>query len=148
MGDVRVAHDASPNFERLVLFDGVCGFCETAVQWLLEHDRDGHLQFAPLQGETARRLRARHPEIPSGLDSLVYVEVLEGHERVLLRTAAVVAVCRTLPRTPLWAGFLGALPLPLADFFYRIFARLRYGIFGKRDVCRVPDVGERQRFLD
>jgi len=148
MAEAPVSNAASPGFERLVLFDGVCGFCEAAVQWLLERDPGGRFRFAPLQGETARRLRERHPEIPSGVDSLVYVEALEGRERVHLRTAAIVAVCRALPRPPFWVGALAVLPTSVADFVYSLFARTRYRLFGRRDTCRVPSPEERERFLD
>ena len=53
---------------QLVLFDGVCGFCDLTVQWLLQHDRASVLRFAPLQGPTAAALRlrgARELELPS-----------------------------------------------------------------------------------
>jgi len=148
MGEVPVPSAASPGFERLVLFDGVCGFCEGLVQWLLERDPDGRLRFAPLQGEAAQRLRGRHPEIPAGVDTLVYVEALDGRERVHLRTAAIVAVCRALPQPPFWLGALAVLPSALADVAYVLFARVRYRLFGKRDACRVPTPEERARFLD
>ena len=51
------------------------------VAWLLSKDRRRQLWFAPLQGETAARLRALHPEIPVDLDSVVLVD----HGRVHLR---------------------------------------------------------------
>lgn len=43
-----------PGGRHLVLYDGVCGLCDRAVQFLLAEDRDGVLTYAPLQGETAR----------------------------------------------------------------------------------------------
>ena len=46
---------------RIVLYDGVCGFCNGSVRWLIARDRDARLHYAPLQGETAAALRARHP---------------------------------------------------------------------------------------
>jgi len=147
MSETLLSNAVSPGFERLVLFDGVCGFCDAAVQWVIERDPDGRLHFAPLQGETARRLRERHPEIPDGVDSLVYVEMFNGSERVHLRSAAIVAVCRALPRPPFWGGVLAALPEFVADFLYSVFARARYRLFGKRDACRVPSPEERRRFL-
>lgn len=148
MSDVPVQSVASPGFERLVLFDGVCGFCEGFVQWLLARDPEGRLRFAPLQGEVAQRLRVRHPEIPAGYETIVYVEALGDGERIYLRTAAIVAVCRALARPPFWLGALAVLPTGPADRVYGLFVRVRYRIFGKRDACRVPTPEERARFLD
>jgi predicted DCC family thiol-disulfide oxidoreductase YuxK len=132
----------------IVLFDGVCGFCDAAVGWLVRRDPEARLRFAPLQGETAARLRARHPEIPGGLDTMVYVEGSGPTERVHLRSEAVFRACAAIARAPRWIRLAALLPRALTDLAYRIFARLRYRVFGRLDACRVPGPGERARMLD
>jgi predicted DCC family thiol-disulfide oxidoreductase YuxK len=67
---------------RLVLYDGVCVVCNRSVQWLLTADRKQRLHFAPLQGAAAAELRRRHPDIPTDIDTIVYVETDGGQERV------------------------------------------------------------------
>ena len=47
--------------ERLVLFDGVCGLCNRSIQWLIARDEGRVLRYAPLQGDTANRLRQAWP---------------------------------------------------------------------------------------
>jgi len=132
----------------LVLFDGVCAFCNGAVDWLLRHDPEGRLRFAPLQGETAARLRARHPEIPAEVDTLVAIETVGGRERVSLRSEAVFRACAAIADAPRWVRWLERVPRPLVDLAYRLFARMRYRAFGRLDACRVPRPGERSRILD
>jgi len=132
---------------RLVLFDGVCGFCDRAVRWLLAHDREARLYFAPLQGETAALLRARHPEIPEALDTLVYVEAKADGERVHLRSEAVFRVLFELPAPWRRLAWLRCLPRSLTDWAYDLFARQRYRLFGRSDRCAVPQPGERARFF-
>ncbi|HEY7723742.1 MAG TPA: DCC1-like thiol-disulfide oxidoreductase family protein, partial [Anaeromyxobacteraceae bacterium] len=56
---------------RIVLYDGACALCTGSVAWLVARDRGGLLRFAPLQGPTAARLRARDARIPAGLDGVV-----------------------------------------------------------------------------
>jgi predicted DCC family thiol-disulfide oxidoreductase YuxK len=138
-------HDPVP--PRLVLFDGVCGFCDRAVRWLLVRDREARLRFAPLQGETAARLRARHPVIPEDTDTVVYVEVADGNERVFLRSEAVFRLLAQLGRPWRWVAWLRFVPRPLTDWGYRLFARHRYRLFGKLDACPTPQPGERARFV-
>jgi predicted DCC family thiol-disulfide oxidoreductase YuxK len=82
---------------RLVLFDGVCVFCDGAVRKLIAADPDASLRFAPLQGETAKALRARHPEIPLDLDTIVFVEAAGAEERIHLRTDAVIRIAALVP---------------------------------------------------
>ena len=132
---------------RLVLFDGVCGLCDHVVQYLLDRDREARLTFAPLQGETAAELRARHAEIPDDIDTMVLVTNLDGEERVYLRSAAAFGVASALGGLWRAVAWLRVLPRPLTDLAYRAVAASRYHIFGKHDACRIPRPEERLRFL-
>jgi len=137
----------SPLPELVLLFDGECGFCDRAVRWLLARDPAGRLHFAPLQGETAAALRARHPQIPLDLDTAVLVERIGSEERVHLRSRAVLRALE-LVEFPGWRlAWLRLLPRGLADAAYRWFARGRYRWFGRLDTCRIPGPEERARFL-
>ncbi len=127
---------------RIVLYDGVCGLCNRTVRWLMKRDR-GRLWYAPLQGETAATLRARHPRIPVALDSVVLVE--DG--RVHLRSKVFLHAARHLSRPWRWAYALRWLPGFLLDPLYWLVAKLRYRLFGKYDTCRLPSTDERDRLL-
>jgi len=140
--------DAQRGAARIVLFDGVCAFCDGAVRWLLARDPGARLRFAPLQGRTAAALRARHPEIPEAFETLVYVERDADGERVYLRSAALFRVLAQLESPWRHVAKLRWLPRGLCDFAYRIFARLRYRLFGRLDACRLPGSEDAQRFLD
>jgi predicted DCC family thiol-disulfide oxidoreductase YuxK len=74
----------------VLLYDGTCGFCATSVQWVLQRDRRKTLCFAALQGETARPILARHPEL-ANVDSVVWVETDEAHGALLAAAAGSVA---------------------------------------------------------
>lgn len=131
---------------KLVLYDGVCGLCDRTVQWLLAHDPDGRLHYAPLQGATAAELRARHPEIPADIDTIVLVEVDANGERVFLRSHAAFRIARHLRGPARGLSLLSVLPRPLTDLAYRMVAAVRYRAWGKLDRCRVPSASERARF--
>ena len=141
-----VAHDSQP--PSLVLYDGVCGFCDLTVRWLLARDPEGNsFRFAALQGDTAAELRARHPELPQGIDSMACLETEDGVERLYLRSAAVFRILERLGGPWRWLAALGVLPRGLTDLAYRGFVRIRYRVFGRLDACRVPTTTERARFL-
>ncbi len=126
-----------------MLFDGVCGLCDRSVQWLLDHDPEGRLRFAPLQGPTAAEVLGRHPELPGGLDSIVFVE----GDRVRTRSHALWAICAHLPSPWRWARVLLWVPAPLSDLGYRLLAALRYRVWGKLDACRIPSPDQQAAFL-
>jgi predicted DCC family thiol-disulfide oxidoreductase YuxK len=39
----------------VLLYDGLCGFCDRTVQFILARDAGGPMHFAPLQGDYARQ---------------------------------------------------------------------------------------------
>src|SRR5215212_663883 len=80
----------------VLLYDGLCGFCDGTVQFILRHDRKQVLRFATLQGDFARQVIARHPEL-AGVDSLILVDHDDsGTERVQVRSSGALAVARYL----------------------------------------------------
>jgi predicted DCC family thiol-disulfide oxidoreductase YuxK len=148
MASANAASAGEPAWERLVLFDGACGFCDRAVRWLLERDAHGVLRFAPLQGRTAEALRRRHAEIPRELGSIVYLEAGGDGERVYLRSDAALRIAAAIGVAPRLAGVVARLPRGLRDAAYSAFARIRYRVFGRLEACRTPTPEERVRFLD
>lgn len=127
----------------IVLYDGVCGLCSKAVRFLIKRDRDKALVFAPLQGETAARLRVEYPNIPETLESVVLVENGRAH----LRSKAFLHVSRYLTRPWRWGWYFRWMPGFLLDLGYRLIAAVRYRIWGKSDTCELPAPDERARFL-
>jgi predicted DCC family thiol-disulfide oxidoreductase YuxK len=132
----------------VLLYDGVCGFCNKTVQMILDHDRKGTMLFAALQSDYGRAIVERHPGL-RGVDSVVYVERSQGGgERVHVRSDAALRVLKYLGGA--WKLLLVAyvIPKPVRDFFYDLFARNRYRLFGKYDSCMLPPPEVRARFLD
>ncbi|PYS81698.1 MAG: thiol-disulfide oxidoreductase [Acidobacteria bacterium] len=132
----------------VLLYDGVCGFCNKTVQMILERDRAGTMRFAALQSDYGRAIVERHAEL-RGVDSVVFVENSpEGGERVFVRSDAALRVLKYLGGA--WKLLLAArvIPKPVRDFFYDLFARNRYRLFGKYESCRLPPPEVRSRFLD
>jgi predicted DCC family thiol-disulfide oxidoreductase YuxK len=131
----------------LLLYDGSCGFCASSVQWILRRDRRGTLRFAALQGETARPILARHPEL-AGVDSVIWVEDAGGAgERVLARSAAALRAARYLEGVWAVAARLGALvPSGSRDWVYDQIAKHRHTLISD-PACLLPTPEERARFL-
>ncbi|HEY5415755.1 MAG TPA: DCC1-like thiol-disulfide oxidoreductase family protein [Gemmatimonadaceae bacterium] len=133
----------------VLLYDGLCGFCDGTVQFILKHDRRGTLRFATLQGDFARDVIARHPEV-AGVDSLVLVEpdLDSGRERVYVRSEGALRIARYLGGAWHLARVVAIVPRFLRDWAYNAFARIRYRVFGKYDSCSIPTPEQRARFID
>lgn len=139
----------SPSRPSWILYDGLCGFCDATVRWVLARDRGGAFRFAPLQGATAAAVRARHPELPPPDETLVLVIAPESAtERVLLRSDAALAVLVGLGGLWRVAAIGRLVPRALRDALYRAIARRRRRIAGSLGSCRTPTAAEQARFLD
>src|SRR5262245_49866018 len=126
----------------IVLFDGICNFCNGTVNFILSRDRGGYFKFAPLQSEIGGRLRAQY-EIDESVDSIVLIE----DEIAYTYSDAALRIARSIGGVWAILYIFIIVPKPIRDFFYRLFARNRYRLFGKKDVCMVPTPEIRSRFL-
>ncbi len=126
-----------------MLFDGVCNFCDDAVNFVIRHDQTGRFKFAPLQSEIGLDLRKRHG-IPDAMDSLVVVE----NDRAYTHSTGALRIARGLGGAwRLLYAFI-IVPRPVRDLLYKLFARYRYRMFGRKDACMMPTPEIRERFLD
>ena len=113
------------------------------MQFIIRHERNHTLKFAPLQGET---FKLRHRAVAETLpDSIVFS--LNG--RLYTEAEAVIAISDYLKQPWRFLGSIGRLmPTFMANGLYRFVARHRYRWFGKREACYLPTPELRSRFLD
>lgn len=139
-----------PTAGPILFYDGVCGLCNTLVQFLLRHDKHGRLRFASLQSDFAEKVLRRHGFDPKELDTLHVVENYEQpDERLFQRSDAVLRAGRELGgHWRVLAAIVKFVPRPLRDIAYRFVAQNRYRVFGKYETCMLPDQNQRSRFLD
>ena len=133
----------------VVLYDGLCAFCDAYVRFVMRWDRESRFLFAPLGGALGARLQAGHPELREGLDSLILWEPSDqGSGRLTWYSTAVLRTVVLLGFPWSLLGVLRGVPRPMRDGVYRYIASVRYRWFGRLDACRVPTLEERDRFLD
>ncbi|HEY0868493.1 MAG TPA: thiol-disulfide oxidoreductase DCC family protein [Fimbriimonas sp.] len=126
----------------VVFFDGVCNLCNSTVDFIVRHDPRAKFRFAPLQGETAAQMIPEH--VATGdLNSFVLVE--DG--RTYTRSTGALRLIAGLGGAWALAKALLIVPAFLRDAVYRLIAKNRYRIFGKKETCRLPTPEERTRFL-
>lgn len=140
----QVTNSPTPELHAVILFDGVCNLCNSAVRFVIERDPAARFRFAPLQSAVAERLIASAGVRDPLPDSIVLVE--DG--RISTRSTAALRIARRL-RFPWPAAYaIIVVPRPLRDWIYNLVARNRYAWFGRRDVCMVPTPAVRSRFLE
>lgn len=134
----------------LFLYDGVCGLCSKAVQFILPRDHGNRIHFAAQQSDVGGKWLARFGRDASRLDTMYVVVDYEGSSpRLLEKARAALFLGRQLGFPWSWAAALGGIvPTPVLDFFYGRLAQNRYRIFGQSESCMVPPPEHRAKFLD
>ena len=132
----------------VAFFDGECNVCDWSVRFLLAHDRHGCLHYASLQGETAARLRAERPDFPRDIDTVVVAEPTDdGRLDLHTESDGVIRALELVGGAPWRARLLHLVPRPLRDAGYRLFARNRFRLFGRKDACALPTPRQRSLLL-
>lgn len=132
-----------PAGNHIVLFDGVCQFCNSSVNFIIRQDKKKLFRFAALQSEAGQNLLAQYHLQKENFASFVLLENGKAYQR----SSAVLLLSNQLPWYWKWTQVFWIVPKFMRDGVYDLIARNRYKWFGKRDACIVPSPDVRERFL-
>ena len=128
----------------IVLFDGVCNLCNSAVQFIIRYDKKNTFMFTSLQSDTGKKLLAQYDLPLNELNSFILIE----NNKAYTRSSGALRVIKKLKGLwPLLYGFM-IVPKFIRDGVYNWVGRNRYKWFGKQDACMIPTPGLKARFLN
>ena len=126
----------------IVFYDGECCFCSWSVQTIHKLDHSEEIHFAPLQGNTAKRLLPEADRLE--LSTLIYLQPNLAAEK---RSTAVIEILRQT------GGFLGFIA-PIGYFLPRSWRDSMYDFVAKRrkqilsaEACELPSPSLRAKML-
>lgn len=128
----------------VILFDGGCNLCDSAVQFIIRRDPQARFRFAAMQSPAAQRLLGRQRLTEVNDATMVLIE--DGE--VFLKSTAALRIARRLPVVRFMMSPLILVPRLLRDMGYDFIARNRFSWFGRKGVCLLPSADVRRRFLD
>jgi predicted DCC family thiol-disulfide oxidoreductase YuxK len=127
----------------IILFDGVCNFCNGAVQFILTRDPKGKFHFASLQSETGRQLLDRY-KVVADLSTIVLIE----NNKLHFKSSAVLRIAGRLQSPWKCLYVLLIIPSAIRNRVYNFIDRHRYKWPGKKAVCEIPGPDISARFLE
>lgn len=136
------------NNAAILLYDGVCGFCNKAVKIVLTLDRKATIHFASLQSSYAKRIIERHPYLLN-IDSVVFVEQKpNGENSISVKSDALLRIAARLGGVYKLTLLGYLIPRAARNFLYDLIARHRYKFFGKNSTCLLPSKEVKDRFIE
>lgn len=127
----------------IIVFDAMCVLCSANAQFVINNDRRGHFLLASMQGEVGSEIYRKFGIDPISPDTIV---VVTGN-RALRDSDAVLSIYDGLGWPWRMLSAFKIIPRALRDPAYRLFARNRYRIFGKRETCWLPTPEQAARVL-
>lgn len=140
-GDSRV-----PSFDDrgpVVFMDGNCVLCTRTARAIGKLDHAEEFRICPVQSPLGSATLQHYGLDTDDPDSWLYLEDGRAY-------TAMDAVIRAGTRLGGWGRAVRALmllPRPVRDWLYRRIARNRYQLFGRTDMCALPDPALRRRLI-
>ena len=129
---------------KIILFDGVCNLCAAWVQFVVTRDKFGQFKFASVQSAEGQALLTWCGLPTTQFDTMVYIE----NGQAYFKTKAFFKIVAQFNRAWLvFAKVSQIMPVVIRDWLYDRIAQNRYRLFGKREVCLMPNAQLNQRFL-
>ncbi|EIF52003.1 thiol-disulfide oxidoreductase DCC family protein [Sulfurovum sp. AR] len=125
--------------KRVVVFDGVCFFCNKCIDILMKLDKNKTLKYTSLQGAFMKTLN-----VEQDLQSIILYE--DG--ALYYKSTAILRILRSLGGIWILTNIFYLIPKVIRDYIYDLIAKHRYRIFGKMEHCRMPKKDEQDLFID
>ena len=128
----------------VILFDGVCNFCNAIINFIIRQDKKRIFLYATLQSNAGKRI-LEESKFPTDIfESFLLLD--KG--KLYSKSAASLRLYNYLPWYWKWTQLFWIFPKFIRDWVYDIIAKNRYKWFGKREECMVPSSELKERFLE
>jgi len=133
-----------PKGKKIILFDGVCNLCDSAVQYVIKHDKKDIFRFAALESEIGQKI-IKHIGIDTkNIDSIILYEPGIAY---YYKSSAAIEIAKGFGGIFHLGTMFKIIPTALRNMVYDYIARNRYKWYGKKESCMIPKPELKQKFL-
>jgi len=134
-----------PNDKKIILFDGVCNLCDSAVHQIIKHDTKDVFRFVALQSDLGQKI-VKHLKIDTQkTDSIILYEPGFAY---YYKSEAVLEIAKNLGSIFYFITFFSILPTSFNNYIYDYIAKNRYRWYGKKETCLIPTKALTAKFLE
>lgn len=127
----------------VAVMDAECAVCSWGARMIHRLDRSGTVRICPIQSPLGAGLLRHYGLEPDDPSSWLFIDNGVAHKdfEAVLHAGRRFGGCARL------TGVLRVMPRPIRDWLYTRLARNRYAVFGRSDMCRIPDAAFQRRLL-
>jgi len=134
-----------PPNKKIILFDGVCNLCNSAVQFVIEHDKNDIFRFVALQSELGKKILKHIGVNPANIDSIILYEPGIAY---YYKSQAAIQISKNLSGFWHFGTVFRVVPKAASDALYDYIAKNRYKWYGKKESCMIPTFELKSKFLE
>ena len=134
-----------PPNKKIILFDGVCNLCNSAVQFVIKHDKKDTFRFVALQSVLGQEILAYIGIDAENIDSIVLYEPGIAY---YYKSDAALQIARNLDGIFSFGTIFKIIPTGIRNYLYDYIARNRYQWYGKKESCMIPTPELKIKFLE
>lgn len=132
-----------PQDKKIILFDGVCNYCNDKVTFIIKNDSNDVFRFVALQSETGQKI-ITYLGIDKTIDSIV---LYEPDYAYFIKSEAVFRIIKQLSSTVKLLLLFNFVPTSIKNLIYDFIAKNRYKWFGKKENCLLPSEDISGKFI-
>ncbi len=132
-----------PQDKKIILFDGVCNYCNNKVNFIIKNDQNDSFRFVALQSETGQKI-ITYLGIDSALDSIILYEPGYAY---FIKSEAVFRIIKHLSSSVKLLLLFNFIPTSIKNIFYDIIAKNRYKWYGKMESCMISSKEITSKFI-
>ena len=133
-----------PQNKKIVLFDGVCNLCNSAVLTIVKYDQKNEFVFTALSSNTGQEILNTIQVDTSKIDSII---LYNPDTTYFIKSSAALKIMNAFGGIWKLSTVFWIIPSPLRNLVYDFIAKNRYKWFGKKDQCMIPSTELKSKFL-
>ena len=133
-----------PPNKKIILFDGICNLCDSAVQIIIKYDKNDVFRFVALQSDLGQKIIEYLGIDTQKTDSIILYQPGFAY---YYKSEAAIAIAKDLGGLLSLASIFSVLPTSFSNVIYDYIAKNRYKWYGKKESCMVPTPALKAKFL-
>lgn len=134
-----------PKNKKIILFDGICNLCNSAVAIVIKQDKKNTFLFAAIQSKKGKEI-IDYLEIDIvKIDAIILYEPGVSYD---VKSTAALKIMNDFGQFWKLTKLFWVFPKGLRNQVYDFIAKNRYKWFGKKEACRIPTNDLKSKFLD